>query len=1106
MMLQNIASENQLQPVPRHLRMVFNDSQHVQNVDTALTQIKRIYKNTKYEDFKPALCDCIKKLLESESTIYFKTSCDFLHKFLKHLSKLSDNAKNNPTTAENEQPATPTKGKSKKDSRPVAPNARGAGGKRGKGGRRREPSSDESEDELISKSVLQNSRLSGRHSTYLDDEDVDEISIVSEMGTSKRKSTVLITDHKVTVHDQLISDCIYVVVTYAEAADDTCRMNALFFMTKFLSDANFVDESICDELKQTLSKRIRDKKPMVRAQAVIASQSFQDNRFIRDGFMHHFIRDPELVVRKALARVMKVEFFGHRFLIDSTLDTNETIRKTAFTRLSHIDPRTLSQRELHQVLHNGFVERERHATYAFKNSTLHSWLPKLYDGLDLSKLLETMDVIEYHDDIQKLLKHIYTKDSLNLQDNGTTTQLHKVVEHFREQWLTDTRIMDLSNDNVNEKIVVIWLSLIEFCRDNSSKIKAVKLRTVRSSDKQADESIEKILESQERGDEEVVDLYERLMPDLVHLIDFISRFVRHSDGVVRVDKSNANTVIKLEFMYHQLMKFSICYEIGDEAERKTVQETFDTILKQDLLTSKFGSFIPPIIKSLYHLVYSKSSKLMMNYIAEMIHNVRSHLEDIASGPVKQTPRHSIKRPSTNLVHSTIKGPAPKMPKSLKKVRIQDANESFEYENCNVDRKLADVRLEIELLNDELDSHVSKKEYDKAKVVHEKLEQLKATLSELQNRRSSNVSDISRMSAVIGYEQDMNDKLHSTMITPADLDDSNQSSHSHSSKHEEGNLFRYHPSELIKCLQMYFGCLQSVKVDQLPETMVNHLNYLNLECLNDNFKNNAKIRTLMVECNALTAYLSREFAVNPRTMDLFDESIYNAQSVDLRTSGFKSLVDVVCQHNVKFNVERVEKFLNNRLHKYGKYNAETMNRSETNFAIALIEGTTKLFYFKKIFAPEVFAHLVIWWYYPYTPSKLKQFIGIFLPTFVNDTSSGRVKCNNERDEDYLKDLLPEAFVLSINFLHNFIGNEGKNIMDSRDIQSLTLFLCNLVPRNMIQAIQERIDLEIDDSRIADLVKYYKQAKNSLSTLAAAIDTDNMQPNESQLIARPLNLFD
>lgn len=923
-------------------------------INFVFTNCNRIKQE--FNKFEEPFRNCVKKLLQSKQTIYFKTSCDFLCKFLQYLSKLSDDLKlserNDTVTVENADPTARTSRKNVKRGRnnQESRSQRGHPVKRGT----KRKSADSSDDELIPKEFHD---MTAQNMTSRDSDSED--SAVTEAANSHKQRRLTASTPIITNHDKLISSCLDVADLYMQVSNEECRYNAVFLVSKFMATMESVDEGIIDALKLTLPKRIRDRKPMIRAQAVIASRTFQDHKMIHDGFLHHFYRDPELIVRKALLQVMDPKIYGVDFLIDSTQDAHEVMRKSAFQRLGKLNPKDLTTEQLHRVLHNGLGERDRHVSYNFKTHTLEPWLPQLYDGVDLHKLLGFLNVIDNHEDVCKLMELLFERDLEKLQNNGTTTHLHKVVESFRETWLVSENVCLPSIETVDVRVVTIWLTLVKFCKINQGIIKPVVVRNLQTKHHEADDSIEKIIDSQE-NDDELVELYERLMPDLVNLVNFLDRFVNHSHQIIGINKDVS--IKSLEFIYQQLMLFTCSFEIGDELERKTVQEVFGNILRDNLLTGKFQNFVPPILKSLFHLVYSLSSKLMINYISEMIHNVRSHLEDL----------------------------------------VIDA------------------------------------------------------------------------------------KLTSTMIGSTSLDDSASSNQSNK---EDLKIFTNHPNDLLKCLQMYLGCLQCVRVNQVPQTMLNQLNYLSYESLDDNFKGDVQVRRLMVACNGLTGLVDNEFAKQPTTMSLLTAACFDQSHIEIRTTGFKCLVDIICQHvDIDIPEDKIERFLRSTLREYGKYNPNEMQANELEFITNLVEGATKLFYFRRISSSQVLSHLIIWWYHPRTPSKLKQFIGIFLPTFVDDLSRGH-DWSSEKGR-WLKDLLVDTFVISIEYLHDYILNAGYNIMAANDMLSLINFLANLVPISLHSDISERVEARIDDlsDSSPDLVKYLKQSKNNL-TLLKPISTNN-----------------
>uniref|UniRef100_A0A6G1SDL3 Condensin complex subunit 3 n=1 Tax=Aceria tosichella TaxID=561515 RepID=A0A6G1SDL3_9ACAR len=973
-----------------NLREIFNNSQHVTSSDQALNQLKKLYSSADFNLFEKPFMDCLRKLLQSKQTIYFKTSCDFLCKFLQYVT------------------------------------------------------------------------------TSLND-------------------------------DRLVRSCADVADHYMQVAHEDSRLNAVHFTSKFLSHIEALDEEICNALKVTLPKRIRDKKPAIRAQAVIASRKFQDNKLIQEGFLHHFNRDPELTVRKALLQTMDIKIFGHDFLAEATQDSHESIRKTAFQRLSKLSPSDLDSDQLHQIMHNGLFERERQASFSFKTNTLEPWLTKMYDGLDMIKLIEYFDVVKHTDDVEKLLSLVHERDLDKIENNGTATKLHHVVEAFREKWLSSGNKCLPSPDNLNERVVTVWLSLVSFCKKNSSLIKPVKIRTIQPPSNDPNESIERILDSQEQNNEEVAELYERLTPDLVNLVDFLKRFVRHADQVLKIDKS---LIANYEFTYHKLMGFITTYEVGDELERKTVQEALGSILRENLLTGYFNQFIPPIVKGLHKLIYSKSSNLMINYISELIQNIRSHLEDLAT-PTQPPPK---------MMHSAISVPC-KTPKSAKRVTINEklptrVSIATKADEQNLEFTIATKRVELEELRDKLDEFVRLKDFDQAKSINAKIEDLQAELNLLSGRRYSIASDVSHMSLEIDDEPE-NNKLSSTMLGPADtsLDDGRASV----DPKDDTKIFKHHTNELIKCLQMYYACLECVKVTEVPPIMCNHLSHLSYESLDEWFKGNTRVRSLMIACNGLTALMDKSFAQLDRTIALFISACYDTtNSLEIKAIGFKCLVDVIIEHNeVQPPTDKLERFLNNVLKDYGKYDPKSIKKNELDFVTAIIHGTAKLFYQKKLDSPEMLSHVIIWWYHPRTYSMLTQFIGVFLPMFVRDLSAKRTSA----DDHWLEELLAETFVISIEYLHAYIVGPGYNIMAECDMHNLINFLCNLVPISFHPRVHDVVDKRIDDlgNSSPDLTKFLRQSKHNLTAAKVSFVAQPPPNTEAAMesqdpIVMPLRLFD
>lgn len=999
---------------------------------------------------------------------------------------------------------------------------------------------DSSDDELLMDITSSAADTSARTDNDTTNEDLDdmELSINNTIKgrTSSTNSNQTIVG-PITDYDRIITSTMDVADHYMQVADENCRNNAVFFTSRCLSHVVYLGDEVCNALKTTFAKRIRDKKPMIRAQAVIASQTFQDHKSIQDAFSYHFQWDPELCVRKALFQVMKPEVFGYDFLVASTRDSHESIRKDAFKRLGSLSPSVLSSSQLHRVIHNGLNERERKASYAFKTYTLEQWYKSLYDGLDLHKLLESFDLLNYSEDISRLLNIIYAENLEQFQNNGTTTKLHIVVETFRDRWLNCDNLCLPTLNQIDEKLILIWTTLVKFCRENQSSIQKIRVRDVVKQTDDPDVTLEKILDSQEQQDsnDDIIDLYERLTPDLVNLIGFLRRFVQHTGTILKEDNSNK---AKYEFIYQRIMQFTLSYEIGDDAECKEVKEVLTHMLKENLLTQFFENYIPPIIKSLRTFFYSKNANLLINYISDSINNVRSHLEDLATSSQAQF--------NTPAKHSRISKPEPVMTRSVKKVRISENEQtkrvSFlpDSEQQNIEYKMATMRVEIEELKDQLDNCVKARDYDQAKVINGQLSDLTAELASLRDRRRSIASDVSQMSMVIDSDPT---KFSSTMLGDTSMDDSIASC---ATNKEDLNIFKNHPNELIKCLQMYYSCLQNVQVSEVPPTMRNHLKYLSYECL-ECFRESGRMRSLMVSCHGLTAVMDKNYSKEPSTIAIILSTCNDPVSIEVRTSGFRSLVDVLCQYeDAEIPMNRVDQLFSASLREYGKYDPENMKKDELAFITAVIEGAAKLYYFKRLSSPKILSHLILWWYHPRTHSKLKQFIGVYLPMLVADhmreqkqkqlklqqrqqqqvqdkekenkqdqdkqsedeheqqqeqeqegnqeqehdqeqPQQSSVEDDTDLEDTWLKDLLKETFLTSVELLHSYILGPGANIMSANDISNLINFLCNLVPRNFHPEIRDRLDDRIDElttqkqQKVSDLVKYLKQARTHLSPL-------------------------
>lgn len=935
---------------------IFNSAQHVTSTDSSLTELKKLYRNTDYNEFILSFKHCLKNLLQSSpaNKIFFNTACEFVCNFLEYITDIKSTApstdapENDESVVAKQQQEKPTRRRSTR------------------GGR-----------------TYNSKRNTNKRKQIPVDELCDGLSLMNE---SQPAALEL---YEVTNHDRLISAVVLDVINhYMQSVDDDCRCNAVMLITKVLSSVSSLDQGICDVIKTTLAKRMRDKKAIIRAHAILASKTFQDCKLIREAFIHHFERDPEPIVRKALIQVMDTKVFKHGFLIDSTRDSNEPIRKVAYHLLGLLNPLDLTLEDRHKVIHNGLNERCRHLAYVFRSRTLDLWTKTLYDRVDLIKLVQSFDVINNLEDMQRLVDLIYMEDLENIQTNGST-RLHSNVELLRQNLLNaQTRLPDL--ESLNDKSVFIWMTLLRFCKKNSGSIQPVRL--VPHVD--ANTSIEKLIDTNTNVQEEEIDLYERLCPDLVTLADYIKKFVYHTHEMI--ERRDNKSVASLEFVYQQLMQFIETYEIVDELERKYTQEVFRLMLKENLLTGAFEDFITPIVRCLSRIIYKTSPNLMVSLVSDMINDVRSNLEDLTDRCRRLGNTQEIAKSST-----------PFKPRG-----------SFPSSNALP----LDVVIENEIAQNKVDLRDAEEKYQEEKDFDE------SVLKRIEDLRT-NIKLLS-------------DKRHSLIAFPdTGYNASSRSSAAHLQSidfdTEDVQIFKHHRSELLKCLQMFAACFEYCDLKEVPVTMSTHLTLLSLEGME--WTNDPTIKSLVIRCTGLAALTGRNFALQAGTLALLVGGCKDPM-IEVKTRSYRSLVDVVIQHReIEVQESELYNLFRGPLKKYGNYDPKDDKKSTLEYLLAITEGATKLFYFEKLSSPEILADLILWWYHPRTHSRVKQYIGVFLPIFVEDLTGRSREC-----EAKLHSLLEKTFLLGVESLHAYILGPGYNIMAASDILSMIRFMCSLIP--------------------------------------------------------------
>lgn len=186
------------------------------------------------------------------------------------------------------------------------------------------------------------------------------------------------------------------LLTYHSAKDKVVRFRICHFLNMLLNsmgDHAFIDDNLCDRITISMTDRLLDKSPKVRAQAVFALYRLQDpadeNCPIIKLYLFHVSKDPSTEVRKAILATMGKNQKTLKAVFKRTRDINDTVRKMAYEFISKITVRSLSIEQRERLLKEGLKDRSESVRTCVSNVLLPAWL-RFYQG-NYIKLVHALD-------------------------------------------------------------------------------------------------------------------------------------------------------------------------------------------------------------------------------------------------------------------------------------------------------------------------------------------------------------------------------------------------------------------------------------------------------------------------------------------------------------------------------------------------------------------------------------------------------------------------------------------------------------------------------------------------------------------------------------------
>lgn len=354
------------------------------------------------------------------------------------------------------------------------------------------------------------------------------------------------------------------------ANDKAVRFRCCQIISKLLSslgDDYELEEDLYDKVFEVMLKRVKDKCPSVRTQAVLALTRLQDpqNKECPVISVYLFLLgcDPSPEVRRAVLSAIAATKKTLPSILERTKDVKSVVRKFAYNVIAEkIDIRALTIAQRVSLLKNGLNDRSIVVRDACISHLMQRWLSR-YQG-NILELLKHLDVENTLDTSNQMLKAFF--------DKSAVTELVNNFDILNQE-------LTIPLEELTSESALYWRSLCSF-------IKAAGM--------QAEEHLDKIL------------------PMGTVLASYIEMIYEHMKA-----ETNIEAKLQNDFIMEQILEVAALLDFSDEVGRKEIGH-----IMKSLLLSEFTScmLVKPII-FVFTFIYTDPEQRIA-VLAEIISDIR----------------------------------------------------------------------------------------------------------------------------------------------------------------------------------------------------------------------------------------------------------------------------------------------------------------------------------------------------------------------------------------------------------------------------------------------------------------------------------------------------
>ncbi|XP_071440767.1 condensin complex subunit 3 [Hetaerina americana] len=355
--------------------------------------------------------------------------------------------------------------------------------------------------------------------------------------------------------DPLLNEIFEFIFKNHGVSSESVRFRVCQFANRLLASlppSAGLDMNLWNQLHKCMSERLKDKRPSVRSQAIMALQRLQDpcdkDCSVIQAMKFHLANDPSAEVRLSVLSTIATTNDTVMDVVMRTQDVSETIRRQAYQFLAEkVDVRILSIQHRERLLQAGLNDRSDAVKRFVKTKFLSKWLKSCDE--DILTLLSILDVTNWTKAtlLELVLKCLFNKFEIE--------NLISCIE-------LDAETKTVPLNNLTPERALFWRYIAQYLH--------------------------------EMDEENSSDLMDKVLPNLSPMCEYIRSFFSSWSVGQKDDSLSLN--LERKFILKQLVETTKLYDYSDETGRYNLKDLLIDLLLSNVVEVDLVPAIVPIME------------------------------------------------------------------------------------------------------------------------------------------------------------------------------------------------------------------------------------------------------------------------------------------------------------------------------------------------------------------------------------------------------------------------------------------------------------------------------------------------------------------------------